>query len=61
MKNMDLACMSYIDLLEPYFSKFQGTIKIHVNRGERKSNNWKSFRILSGVKLLNLLLSRISH
>lgn len=36
MKNMDLACMSYIDLLEPYFSKFQGTTKIHLNRGERK-------------------------
>lgn len=61
MKDMYLEFMSYIDLLGPYFSQFQGTIKIHLNRGERKSNNWKSFMILSGVKVLNLLLRKISH
>lgn len=37
--------MPYIDILEPCFSQFQGTIKIHLNRGERKSNSWKSFMI----------------
>lgn len=59
-KNRDLENMLSIDLLELYFSQFQGTIKIHLHGTEGKNNNWKSFRILCGIKISNLLLNKIS-